>query len=114
MKETKRRIKEIIDLLAGLTLETSQLTQELQVLVATADLAGAYSPPGTDKTTQPRADVNPFKTGDVVVVITNNYRAKEKGQVGVITKVTKRQVTLKNPSGKSFTRKFTNVELQKS
>ena len=113
MKETKRRIKEIIDLLAGLTLETSQLTQELQVLVATADLAGAYSPPGTDKTTQPRADVNPFKTGDVVV-ITNNYRAKEKGQVGVITKVTKRQMTLKNPSGKSFTRKFTNVELQKS
>ena len=105
MKETKRRIKEIIDLLAGLTLETSQLTQELQVLVATADLAGAYS--------QPKADVNPFKKGDVVV-ITNNYRAKEKGQVGVITKVTKRQVTLKNPSGKSFTRKFTNVELQKS
>ena len=114
MKETKRRIKEIIDLLAGLTLETSQLTQELQVLVATADLAGAYSPPGTDKTTQPpKADVNPFKKGDVVV-ITNNYRAREKGQVGVITKVTKRQVTLKNPSGKSFTRKFTNVELQKS
>ena len=101
MKETKRRIKEIIDLLAGLTLETSQLTQELQVLVATADLAGAYSPPGTDKTTQPRADVNPFKTGDVVV-ITNNYRAKEKGQVGVITKSDKATSDTKEPIRKEF------------
>jgi len=75
MKDKKNCIKESIDLLAGLTLETSQLTQELQVLVATADVAGVYSttqPPGAYSTTQPKADVNPFKKGDVVV-ITNNY-----------------------------------------
>ena len=56
MKETKRRIKEIIDLLAGLTLETSQLTQELQVLVATADLAEAKRTAHQERTKLPNPE----------------------------------------------------------
>ena len=57
MKDKKNCAAEIIDLLAALTL---------------ADVQGAYS------TTQPKANINPFKKGDVVVI---NYRARDKGQI---------------------------------
>jgi hypothetical protein len=75
MKYNQKRISKIIHKLALLTLETSRLTHELQELEGSS--------------TQTNANVNQSKKGDEVV-ITNDYRARDKGRTGIITRVSKR------------------------
>jgi hypothetical protein len=96
MTDKEKRITDILNKLNSLTLESSILANELRAL--------RDEHTGTTST----ATTNDFKEGDKVT-ITNFYKGK-KGTKGVVTRVTKKQVTIKDEAGKTHIRKLTNIK----
>ena len=101
-KSHQDKIKDLVNKLETLTIETRQLTQELKRLQEnTTNLS-------INTNTQEAADSNPYKIGDRVI-ITNSYRGK-KGTRGSIIATTTSLVTLIDHNGKEYKRKHTNVK----
>jgi len=91
-EEKSRKIKSLIDQLETLSLESVRITREIKVLQEHTKKNKAKK--NTIQILLFTND-NPFKVGEEVA-ITNNYLQQQKGETGVITDVTKRQVTLQN------------------
>jgi len=89
-EEKSRKIKSLIDQLEILSLESLRITREIKVLQEEKK-----KPKTSNNTLQIlfKKD-NPFKIGEEVA-ITNNY-LQQKGKTGVITNISKKQVTLQN------------------
>ena len=96
-----RRISTIIDRLERLTIEAQDLTQELRQL---------QSPPAIPQQLPTTNYDHPYKIGDRVV-ITNSYLGK-RGVSGTVTNTTEKRVTLTDDTGRSHTRKPSNIKYE--
>ena len=106
------RISQIINRLEELTLESQILTRELHQLNLTKTTTVETTPlvPTHNETTPLSTTINEtkFKVGDRVK-ITNKYR-NQYGVIGVVTRVTAKQVILTDSSGQEYKRKLTNLK----
>ena len=113
MTDKDDRISEIVNRLDSLTLEANTLTHELREL-RRQDRAGAtHGREGNegDERQQQRNNepvhAHGFSRGERVV-ITNLYTGR-RGTEGTVTHTTRTQVTLRDGTGRTHVRKYTNV-----
>ena len=104
---TDLRTTEIIERLEVLTLEANTLVKELRQIKRQEqeqeqeqDSNNQTAPPTNPKRNQ-------YKIGDQVTIV-NNYRGK-KGTNGTVSHTTRTTVTLIDRTGKTYTRRHTNV-----
>jgi hypothetical protein len=103
MTDKESHISEIVDRLDSLTLEANMLTRELPTL-RTPDVNPTHIHANP-------THIHNFKKEDKVI-IKKGYLGK-RGTEGIVTYNTKTRVTLRDGSGKTHTRKFTNVSKAK-
>ena len=102
----QEQIKDLIQKIEALTIETSQLTQELNRLQETVIIP--YNSPDTQETNT--GTTNSYHIGDRVI-ITNSYLGK-KGTRGTVTATSAKQVTLIDRNGKEYKRRYTNIRYE--
>ena len=108
MTDKERRITELVDKLDALTLEANVVTHQLRELRRPEEIQEpSHGPQRRTAALRKNTNDHDFQSGDKAI-ITNGYRGK-RGVEGVVTSTTKTQVTLKDGSGKLYTRKHTNV-----
>lgn len=108
MADEDQRISEIIDRLDLLTIEASTLTGELRELRNRRERSNQRAAQ-REVPRQTRAETfdHGFVSGDEVVI--TNLCQGFRGTRGTVTNVTQTYVTLRDATGRLYTRKYTNV-----